>query len=310
MQSAQATQDPIRNLDFLRAVAVLMVVCAHFFGLGPDWLDKGFVRLHLLGLGGVMLFFVHTSLVLMMSLERMLQEARQNAQSWRSIVISFYIRRVFRIYPLSICIILLTVLLHIPQDPFFPYIKLSLSEVAANLLLVQNLTKMRDAIGPLWSLPWEVQMYVTLPFLFMLARTRKLWALALLGAAVVLVNAGGIAAGMRVVRIIDNVPCFLSGVLAYMLIRRRTLPKLPSWLWPVALAALIAAATLFGDWTMWKAYWGRWAVCLAVGLLIPISAICPRVGYRISLTPSRNIPMAFICFICPSFGWCSTKCTG
>ena len=78
------------NLDFLRTVAVLLVLAQHLC-----------TRLHVehigwapttsLGPFGVLLFFVHTSLVLMSSMER-------SGLSGVLLLKDFYIRRIFRIY--------------------------------------------------------------------------------------------------------------------------------------------------------------------------------------------------------------------
>src|SRR5579863_2076322 len=71
------------NLDFLRAVAVGLVFTGHLLatmrirGAGD------------LGHFGVLLFFVHTSLVLMMSMERL-------GLSGRNLYVSFAVRRIFR----------------------------------------------------------------------------------------------------------------------------------------------------------------------------------------------------------------------
>ena len=54
------------NLDFLRALAVLLVLTAHIAGYTIRTNPVSFA----MGQLGVMLFFVHTSLVLMQSLER------------------------------------------------------------------------------------------------------------------------------------------------------------------------------------------------------------------------------------------------
>ena len=60
------TRLPERGLDVLRAFAVLCVLFDHSVEIvtGPlPWLSR-------IGLTGVLIFFVHTSLVLMASLER------------------------------------------------------------------------------------------------------------------------------------------------------------------------------------------------------------------------------------------------
>src|SRR5207245_2310282 len=96
------------NLDLLRATAVMFVLGAHtlrFHGLESEYLDMRW-----LGGLGVLFFFVHTCLVLMQSLER-----QQLNFDRKGLVKNFYIRRAFRIYPLSILFILFIVALGIPS---------------------------------------------------------------------------------------------------------------------------------------------------------------------------------------------------
>jgi peptidoglycan/LPS O-acetylase OafA/YrhL len=80
-----ASQD-LSNLDFLRSVAVLLVLADHL--TRHYHLD----RFSSLGLFGVLLFFVHTSLVLMYSMQR-------SHLTGIGLFKDFYIRRFFRIYP-------------------------------------------------------------------------------------------------------------------------------------------------------------------------------------------------------------------
>lgn len=82
---------PSPNLDLLRAVAVLLVLLDHLLetsarGRSTDFHPWDWA----LGRMGVLLFFVHTSYVLMQSLER--HEAKGE-----SLWFGFYIRRAFRI---------------------------------------------------------------------------------------------------------------------------------------------------------------------------------------------------------------------
>ena len=99
------------NLDVLRAFAVSCVVIHHLTLTLHFY--TGFMPLHLLdyfralGHAGVLAFFVHTSLVLMYSLERMHRAGGKFA-------IGFYIRRILRIYPLAIVAILIAFTFHFP----------------------------------------------------------------------------------------------------------------------------------------------------------------------------------------------------
>ena len=85
--------------------------------------------------------------------------------------LSFYVRRAFRIFPLSILTVWSVPIAH-PYAPFRTFHQPTALELFSNLTLTQNLTRARSLLGPLWSLPWEVQMYVALPVVFLLVRRR------------------------------------------------------------------------------------------------------------------------------------------
>lgn len=145
----------LSQLDFVRSVAVLLVFAGHLIHtLG---FDRAFGTMaHF----GVELFFIHTALVLFLSLERVGGGFKE-----------FYIRRAFRIYPLSILAVLLTIAFQIPPTSWgSAYAWPGWPAVWSNLLLVQNITSQRSILTVLWSLPLEVQMYVLLPVLFALHR--------------------------------------------------------------------------------------------------------------------------------------------
>ena len=96
------------NLDFLRAVAVLLVLAQHLGRRLYEDPSNGIATSHL-GLFGVLIFFVHTSLVLMYSMER-------GGLHGRGLLKDFYIRRIFRIYPLSILAIIAALGLHLDSN--------------------------------------------------------------------------------------------------------------------------------------------------------------------------------------------------
>jgi peptidoglycan/LPS O-acetylase OafA/YrhL len=185
----------------------------------------------------VLLFFIHTSFVLMMSLERLHQES--DAVTWQ-----FYIRRFFRIYPLSTFAILMVVAFNMPVG-----IPLSgWGNLWENILLVQNIRlHPRVVLGPLWSLPYEVQMYVVFPLLYaVVMRARNYLQIAMVFAigmmsqqmlAVLLERAAGLGHLLMVA------PWFLLGVCAYGIWRWRRF-TIPSGLYLPILVVFCAVLTV------------------------------------------------------------------
>ena len=219
---------------------------------------------------GVFWFFVHTSLVLMQSLQRE-WNATPDVTSWRK-VLAFYVRRGWRIYPLSIVVVGLVVLARIPAQSInvnlghvgtmIPFSG-PLRDIVANLALVQDVTGSPNTIGVLWSLPLELRMYIVLPILFMIwLRARSPWIMLSLWA----ISAAWIAAGLPRAgfSVVPYVPCFLAGVVAFAIQQQGTPRKLPGWVW-VPLLITIATLSLLAPVTAPT----RWIGCLALGLVIP-----------------------------------------
>jgi peptidoglycan/LPS O-acetylase OafA/YrhL len=245
-----------RNLDILRAVAVLCVVLAHTANI--CFLDTRDWTWHL-GQLGVIIFFVHTSLVLLQSLERQPADGGP-------LVAPFYVRRAFRIYPLAIVGVVLAFVAH--RDPtisHLPHRMWSTRQFATNLALVQNLTYDDSMLGGLWTLPLEVQMYVVLPLLFRWGQRRSgWWALGLWTASVPVAVLQLQTVGR--LNVLSYVPCFLGGVLAWRLIDR-TLPRWNGRWWPLALAATTLIWLLGGrEHEMYR----RWIFCITLGAVIPL----------------------------------------
>ena len=181
--TALRTPLPERNLDTLRAFAVLCVLANHAIMVAP--FGSAVILSYWLGRAGVLAFFVHTSLVLMSSLERHGNEGRD--------VTAFYIRRAFRIYPLAIVAILLVFAMHMPSKVpvhgvVTPYIRPRLPQLLANLALVQNLTASKNVLVVLWTLPIELQMYAVLPLCYLAAKRGPLAVASLLAIGVAIAN--------------------------------------------------------------------------------------------------------------------------
>ena len=252
------------NLDLLRAIAVVLVLAQH---LARRMYIETFAGMPTSSWGvfGVLLFFVHTCLVLMYSMER------SHLTGW-PLVSSFTTRRIFRIYPLSILAVLTALALHLDSDingirglshGQFP----GILTAASNLLLVQNLTQVKSIVNVLWSLPFELQMYAFLPFLFLWIWRRSIrnqgmvWPLlALWIASVAMAAAQPHIPHFGRLSILVFLPNFLPGVLAYALPHR---PRIPSPLWPVFIFVLVVAYAIRPILST------GWFLCLILGLMIP-----------------------------------------
>ena len=281
------------NLDLLRSVAVLLVVISHT-PLIQDSMAAYPASIGALGLLGVVIFFVHTSLVLMLSLER--QTLAFGAKR-RAII--FFIRRTFRIYPLSIAVVL-TLTLIVMAFGQHPYIGTTLS----NLFLIQNLTGSTSIPGPLWSLPFEIQMYTVIPLLFTFAQKAERKASTLIGAmwclsVLAILGAWRLGANYHLIKYI---PCFLPGILAYT--RQYRKPRLH----PMILFLYVAPMAVLLPWMVahgMKPNMLVWPICLVLGLLIPecrevtephlkaIGKIIARYSYGIYLV---HAPCLDLCF--------------
>jgi peptidoglycan/LPS O-acetylase OafA/YrhL len=245
------TPRDLPNLDILRSFAVLLVVLAHLtvyqrWNVSADWL----------GLTGVCLFFVHTCLVLMWSLERDPHTGR------------FYIRRWFRLFPLWIVVLTLVVFFKIPTSPLaapkFAYVAPSFAEYLVNAAMLFNLHFGTRIVGASWSLPIEAQMYILLPLLFFFIRsTRAFWVLLVVDALVIVsvYQAVGFHTYTPATLALC-IPYFLPGVMAYALYQK-VKPRIPAWIFPIYLLLMALLDSRYGT-HFTSALW-----CLAIGCSLP-----------------------------------------
>jgi peptidoglycan/LPS O-acetylase OafA/YrhL len=255
------------NLDLLRAVAVLLVLAQHLLNRFGGGLFRG-RSIPPIGTFGVLLFFVHTCLVLMYSMER-------SHLSGRALVGNFYLRRLFRIYPLSVLAVLSAVALHLDSglqgvQGLSRTEPVAIGRIVSNLLLVQNLVKPGSIINVLWSLPYEVQMYLFLPFLFLWVRGARssVGKLCALWVACVFLAIGrdhlaahGVGGGVvGRLSLLEYVPNFLPGIVAYALVHA---PRVKSYLWPPFILLLVAGYAIRPGAAM------GWMLCLLLGFSIP-----------------------------------------
>jgi peptidoglycan/LPS O-acetylase OafA/YrhL len=308
------------NLDLLRTVAVSLVFADHLAqtmkirGLG----DIG----HL----GVLIFFVHTSLVLMLSMGRF-------GLSGFRLYSAFLVRRVFRIYPLSILTVLAVAACRIPAASWagaFEWI--GWPSFFSNIFLAQNLTHSESILSVLWSLPFEMQMYLVLPVLYLLLSRfpslRFAFLIWLLAVAIAWAEwafqHGNADMNFLLTR---YVPCFLAGVFAWR-IMATPVRRLPAVLWILFLLLLVVgyravdALRVYGPAafdaihgavrTDHKIWWPHsfdlvrdWVFCAATGIVLPffrgirigwLNGLSRRVALYSYGIYVAHVPAMWLCF--------------
>lgn len=251
------------NLDLLRSFAVLCVFVCHLpFVIG---------RWDGIGTAGVILFFIHTSYVLLLSLQR-------NGDSWAG----FQVRRIFRIYPLAIVAVISYLILKIPftsvgQVYAFPHV--GLKDVIASLFLVQNLVGAQSIPGVLWSLPYELQMYLVLPLVFLLCtRFGRKGAVLAYAAAAILIGTALVTLPPSPIKslvfLLEFFPCFLAGSLLF------TARTRPIFHWTGIFIVLAAVAGASAQ-RIFRNDLAQWAVCLAVATALPYFSEVSSATFRV-----------------------------
>ena len=254
---ARLSESP--NLDLLRSFAVLSVFVDHIastFGIA----QRTGLWFWALGHWGVLLFFVHTSFVLMMSMERLRLDGLK-------LHTTFYIRRLFRIYPLSIVAVVVVVMTGIPVANWEANTHLSHLTIFSNLILCQNLFHRSSVLAPLWVLPFLVQMDLLLPALFIFVRRTSIGPL--VGVWLISVGIGRVQQlhGIDGLEIAEYIPCFLAGVIAYYISLRRKGRSLPFGAWALTLCVMGAVYSGWGGRAGYRPY-QEWICCLVIGLVV------------------------------------------
>lgn len=247
------------NLDFIRAVAVMLVIFSHvWFYTGSRFAAPSLVWF--LGGMGVFTFFTHTTLVLMWSLERDPHTVR------------FYLRRAFRLYPLWLVVLFTSVAVRLPTSPAyaprFAFYHPSWSDLVSNALLIFNLNATGDKlIGASWSLPVEAQMYILLPFLFFFIRSnRTLFPLLLLDLLAMATSRELFNATTS--NLVSCAPLFLAGAIAYVGYKKWR-PRFSSIAFVGWFALLVTSVNLFAS--HWRnSFRSGWIFTLLLGLSLPL----------------------------------------
>lgn len=180
-----------------------------------------------------------------------LQKLEAKAGSKPLLVVGFWVRRIFRIYPLAILAVLVVVTFRVPPWPTFSYGWVGSRLLLENVLLVPNTAVLLD---PMWTLPIEVQMYVLLPLIYLAAKRR--W---ILRAGIMWVSCLGVAClaqhfmppttaggpwtsnlrGHLYLYVFS--PCFAAGVFSFgMTMSKQRGVRLPGWVWPLGVVIILS----------------------------------------------------------------------
>jgi peptidoglycan/LPS O-acetylase OafA/YrhL len=142
-------------LDALRGMAALCVVYAHFGARVFTWLHLAIYRVFDPGLYGVLVFFLISGYIVPASLER------------RGSVRTFWLSRVFRLFPLFLIVVGITLLLHAfglasVQDTN----QNVAASVLSHLFMLSDLLAGTNIIVVIWTLGYEMVFYLLLTALF------------------------------------------------------------------------------------------------------------------------------------------------
>jgi peptidoglycan/LPS O-acetylase OafA/YrhL len=221
-------------LDALRGLAALCVVYDHLGIRVLPAMRGQVIRVVDPGLYGVLVFFLISGYVVPASLER------------RGDIRTFWITRVFRLFPLFTTVICGLLLLHVLGLPSLRGVKLDSATVLTHLVMLNDLLGGQNLIMVLWTLSYEMVFYLLLTALFTAGWHRKSGRLAMTFAAGALLLGGILPAGWltyrtfgltRTAEIADILT--ISGLILAVI--ARGLPrKLGAWLAAATGLALVA----------------------------------------------------------------------
>jgi peptidoglycan/LPS O-acetylase OafA/YrhL len=91
-----------------------------------------------------------------------------------------------------------------------------------------------------------------------------------LAALAVIVNIAGVLAGIRAVRVLDYVPCFLAGVLAFCMLNKCRRSIAPGrWLFTLGVGVTLLVFGSIG-WPTHRVLYEEWAISSCIALLLPL----------------------------------------
>lgn len=157
----------IKQLDSLRAVAVILVVISHWVPTSNilNYLPNGEI--------GVDMFFVLSGFLITTILINQREENNSYKVSKRRIIVNFYVRRSLRIFPIYYLVVLflyfISSIVQANVLSAFPY----LITYSSNFYFFK-IQKFDAEISHLWSLAVEEQFYLIWPWLILFSKKKNL----------------------------------------------------------------------------------------------------------------------------------------
>jgi peptidoglycan/LPS O-acetylase OafA/YrhL len=250
------------ELDALRAVAALAVVCFHFttaFGEGYGHPTTPLVRVPF-GHYGVHLFFAISGLVILLTIERSRSAA------------DFLLARVGRLYPAYLVAVTLTFAAITTFG--LPNRDVNSTQYVWNLSMLQRFFEVNDVDGAYWSLQVELAFYLLMVAVVLLRLLPALepvllgWLLLLsLDAAPASELFAGIPRLPRdIVSLFGYAPFFIIGMVTHLRRTRGTSPGLAvALIWALAIEAAVSS-------------WPRALAALAIAVVCE-AIVCGRLGW-------------------------------
>jgi peptidoglycan/LPS O-acetylase OafA/YrhL len=229
------------EIEYLRAVAVLLVVFVHVNVLFPG-----------LGLGqwtGVDLFFCISGYVICRSYEQFFDK-QVDQDRWGSAAWAFWVRRIFRLAPAAWLWLAVNVICawKFNSSGWFGTIENSLNTALYFLTLVTNFALAHGNVGSngyFWSLTLEDQFYIVFPFFLLLVRGRWRWKIFLLLIFLQAIPDRSLpATGFPSYLWMTRTDALLWGCLIYQFSRSKTYWKLEPTIFRYRIVAFVAAAAL------------------------------------------------------------------
>jgi peptidoglycan/LPS O-acetylase OafA/YrhL len=261
--SASTSHNRVPELDGLRAVSILLVICAHMLPLGPKFIDLNYSA----GAMGMSLFFALSGFLISSTLLA------------RPRVLDFLVRRLARILPLYFLYLII----------LFVFWDHSVSRLVSSMLFTINYQTqfLTDHSAHLWSLCVEIHFYISIAIGVALLGRRAVY---LVWPACLIVTGLRINAGAEIdIHTHLRVDEILSGACVATLYANGVIRRTSS---TPAVMALIAAALL---WFVSSSEWSGLAInyvrpyATALMLALVIAAAPQALRAALSSRPARYV---------------------